>query len=492
MAHRGKTGLAMARHEVSSDQVGSLPDPRFWTAIEDDSIFSEISCPSTGVLAWPAIRQDVIRALIGDRYYAGSWLARPGPGRIRRVLASGLRAALTNARSGRKRSDVVLVTSGAGLIDRGGRMFNRYADHFVAQLGLASWTLEALAEDRWPTLPRSNDRLSFEADHRLWLLLAGSLGSRPRHRAMATELVDRAAALGRDRLGWDLGESRRNTFIALGARRLAAYPARARHAEGVIRSVRPRLAIVEEGCYGHMAVFNSVARASGVRVAEFQHGMVTSAHDAYSVAPRLEASDSYRSTLPDVFLSYGDWWNQQFGLAAVERKTIGNPHRTEALGDWAPVPDRHTVVVLGDGVDTETTLAFAARLAEALPTGLRVAFRPHPLERSYLSRQAAVPVDLDLAGDLYESLSGAVAVVGEASTALFEAVGLVDRIFAWDTPKSRFYLGNHPFEVVWEPEQIAEAMRLASRSSSELHVDDVWAPDWRARFARFVDGPQGS
>jgi hypothetical protein len=256
--------------------------------------------------------------------------------------------------------------------------------------------------------------------------------------------------------------------------------------------VRPRLAVVEEGCYGHMAVFNSVARASGVKVAEFQHGMVSPAHDAYSAAPRLEASDAYRSTLPDVFMSYGDWWNRQFGFSAVERTTIGNPHRAESLREWAPAPERRSVVVLGDGVDTEATVDFARRLAQALPARLKVTFRPHPLERSRALMQAAVVVELDLARDLYASLSSAVAVVGEASTALFEAIGLADRVFAWDTPKSRLYLGSHPFEVVSTPEDVTQAMRRGPGEALELQVDDVWAPDWRGRFARFVDRELGS
>src|SRR5262249_11540305 len=144
-------------------------------------------------------------------------------------------------------------------------------------------------------------------------------------------LVDIAAVRGRDHLGWVLSDDRRVALVAVAAKRLAAYPIRARFARRLLRAVRPRIVVAEEGCYGHMAVFNATARDRGIRVAEFQHGLVTRGHDAYNVGSSLAASGAYRMTQPNTFLSYGEWWNGQFNAPVEQKVVVGNPHRTETL-----------------------------------------------------------------------------------------------------------------------------------------------------------------
>src|SRR5207342_2453626 len=107
---------------------------------------------------------------------------------------------------------------------------------------------------------------------------------------------------------------------------------------GLLGRVRPRLALIEDASFGHMAVFNATARRLGVTVAEFQHGMVSKGHDAYNVAPTLAASEAYRRTQPTAFLAYGSWWNDQFNAPVDGKVVIGNPHRTETLGGWRRDP----------------------------------------------------------------------------------------------------------------------------------------------------------
>jgi hypothetical protein len=103
---------------------------------------------------------------------------------------------------------------------------------------------------------------------------------------------------------------------------------------------------------------------------------------------------------------------------------------------------------------------------------------------------ASSAVVIDESPDLYASLGTAVAVIGETSTALFEAIGIVPRVFVWDTPKSRFYLGDHPFERFAGVEELA-AMVAVPRAATRVPADDVWAEGWDERFQRFVDEQVG-
>ena len=74
-----------------------------------------------------------------------------------------------------------------------------------------------------------------------------------------------------------------------------------------------RLLIKEEACYGGAdnACAILAARNLGMVSAEYQHGAVSSGHNAYNFAPAISSAKSYRKTLPDYFLAYGSWWAAQ-------------------------------------------------------------------------------------------------------------------------------------------------------------------------------------
>jgi hypothetical protein len=463
------------------------PEPTLgdYLRLEDDAAFVEASCPSTGILAWPAIRQDVLRTLIGDRLYSTASPAGVGPRRsLTRTVPAALGATVWNAAHPAPRADVLLLATGAGLVHVDGRLRNRLVDDFAGLLGARAWTVEAAFPGLRSMRARSNRRVGSLIVDRARIALASRVVSRRAQRRVIAELLEVVDTRGRDLLGWELGDERRAALIERGASRLAAYPMKARLYTRIFRQIKPRLALVEEGCYGHMAVFSVVARDHDVRVAEFQHGMVTQGHDAYNVAPILAQSDAYRRTQPHAFLGYGAWWLDQISAPIHERIAIGNPHRSTVLRHWTPRSGRRNILILGDGVETEAHITFAAEVARFAAGSSQVVFRPHPLE-AHRVQVRGLGVALDRESDLYASLANAQAVVAESSTALFEAVGLVPRVFAWDTPKSRFYLGSHPFESALEPADLVG--RLAEpRPSDALAGASLWADDWESRFREFL------
>ena len=454
-------------------------------AVEDNDAFGSVVCPDTEILVWPAVRNEFLRLILGDRLYPTSPLVDLSAGfRAAPVVLGATRAFIHNVAHRPRASDVLIVGTGAGLIERGGRAFNRYTDYFAETLGTTAWTVEQLDRGKWPSLPRANQRLGFIATRRLARELEARVAVRTRHRSLVSELVDLAAVGARERFGWHIGDSRRKRLVSLGARRLATYPSESRFIARLLKQVRPRLALVEEGCYGRMAVFNATARRAGVTVAEFQHGMVTRGHDAYNVSPSLAVNDRDRLSQPNAFLSYGSWWNEQFNAPVLSRIAIGSPHRTAALRARIAERPRESVVVLGDGFETQAHLDLCDQLAEVLPAPMRVVFRPHPRERTKVSDMNATPVDDE--PDLYSTFAGAAAVVAEASTALFEAVGLVPLVAVWDTSKSRFYLGPHDFPRISHADDLV-ALLAQGVGKEPARASETWAPDWERRFRAYLD-----
>ncbi len=454
-------------------------------ALEDDPTFVELVCPDTGVLAWPAIRNDALRIVISAKLYARPIGGRTNPGTVISHAASVARAAAFNATHRPTPSRALILTSGAGLLERDGRAHNRYSDYFAEQVD--SWTLEGLIGWQWPSWPYANQRRSLNAPFLAFALAAARARVAKRHRAVANELVELVARRARDVLAFDL-EPHRATLVERCGRRLASLSLRRDHLRRWLHRVQPSLILNEEGCFGHMAIVNATAREHGVIVAEIQHGWVSHGYDAYNVAPTLEHSPAYRRVQPHAFLGYGELGNRQFN-APVARHAIGNPHRETVLANLArPTGARRDVLVLGDGIDTEVSLRFCTELARVAPHGLRVIWRPHPLER-HRAPDAGEGFAIDRAPDIHASLTSAHAVIGEVSTGLFDAVGLAERVVVWDTPKSRFGLGDHPFATASDAADLAA--KLADPACGRLSEEDaasIWAPGWRERFRAFIEG----
>jgi hypothetical protein len=205
----------------------------------------------------------------------------------------------------------------------------------------------------------------------------------------------------------------------------------------------------------------------------------------------LSASEAYRHTLPDYFLSYGSWWNTQFN-APVQKVVIGNPHRTALLEQVIPPRSgRRNVLVLGDGIETELYLQFCHELAKLLSDSYRVIFRPHPLERDRIlgmGESLSEGFTIDHVSDIYLSLANVHAVIAEVSTGLFDAVGLADRIFVWNTAKSRFSLPEHPFSSFHSAPDLARKLQNSHEDGlPSVDPEEIWASDWQSRFKGFID-----
>jgi len=401
-----------------------------------------------------------------------------------------LRATVQNIFSQPKQSQVLIYCTGAGLFERNGYSYNRYTGYFTESLDENAWSIEGQPYFTWP-LPRSDRRLSFSTPTKAMIRILSLISASSVQNKIATELVGRTEAHARGLLGWEMGSERKKWLVRLCSRQLASYPLRRKYLERWFRLVRPRLLLVEEGCYGHMAIINATAHENGVPVAEFQHGMVSRGHDGYNFAPLLAASEAYRHTLPDYFLSYGSWWNTQFN-APVEKVIIGNPHRTALLEQVIPPRSgRRRVLVLGDGIETELYLQFCHELTELLSDSYRVIFRPHPLERDRIlgMREAlSARFAIDHGSHIYLSLANAHAVIAEVSTGLFDAVGLAERIFVWNTAKSRFSLPEHPFSSFHSAPDLARKLQnFHGDGLPSVDPEEIWASDWQSRFKRFID-----
>lgn len=458
--------------------------------IEDEPALLDYTCEHTGVPIWALIRTECLWALIDQIHYRQT--SGPAPAvrtqRIERARTLG-RSLLHNVVRRQLRGSICLMPSGIAntLID--GRWFNRLSGHFANCAAEHTVVVEDQFCWQWRS-PKHFEHTLLHAPLAEAARVVGKLRLGSSHKRVASQLVEIVSARARQHFDWEIPKATRDGVAAELAMRVAEAPVLFDIHRALFRRLGTKLLLKEDGCFSSSSVIVRAARSLGVTTAEYQHGIVSPGHYAYNVAPALRRSDQYQQTLPEHFLAYGSWWNEQINVP-LAKLAVGNPHQAERIRTVKPKADaQDRVLVLGAGIDTRNYVAFAARIAQALKSrGLRVVLRPHPVERAQLEaihQSGDQDVEIDPDRDVYESLAGVNAVIAETSTVLFEAVGLAKRIFSWDTDRARFALPVHPFQRFSEVEEVIALLEAADTGSVSAGVDSIWCPEWRDNYLRFL------
>lgn len=457
--------------------------------IEDTADILDFKCEKTSISLWILIRNYFLREVISDILYKNSIVGTSHIGSSSsKALGSMARYTFHNLTKPVKAPEgVCIMPSGMGLRKQDGVWFNKLSDHFA----LAAPEVTCVIEDRfdwnWP-FPRRFSNVMFHAPYQAAGVIWGRLKTSNNAYVQAERIVELAEGRANEYFGWRLKPARRSHLVRMFAGKIAALPFMFSMYQRLLASTQAKLLLKEEACYGTSAVVVAAARSLGMITAEYQHGLISSGHDAYNFAPTVRESSALKNCLPEYFLGYGDWWFDNMN-APVNKIAVGNPHRTSLIETMQPRSEKSWLLVIGDGIDTEMFLEFAASLvAPARQLGLQVVFRPHPMER-HLFEAGANPrggIQIDSHGEIYHSLACARAVIGEASTALFEASGVADAVFVWRTPKSRFNLPSHPFVAVSTAEQMMRELENQAHAVSGPQSGLIWAHEWRRNYLAFL------
>ena len=461
--------------------------------IENTPEILQFTCPGTDDLLWHSIRTLVLRMVIDQEVFGKPTQVTQEPGvsqsRIQKAkcVLDGL---LYHVRLFNRRADILFFNSGITNILRNGRYFNRVSDYFA--LCYPESTLMIEEPHEWHHLrPRANPNVVYHIPFRMLVLLGAKSSPRRNINVATLNLLNYVRERVKDVTGFQLSQSQLAFLQRMVGQYCASLNAQRMIYSALYKALRPKLIFFEDGSYGAKGPLIRTAKEMGILTAEMQHGMISSGHDAYNYAPLIRESAGYRRYLPDFFLSYGQWWSNQINLPA-EVVPVGNPHyevsRRHAVENVSP--SRTMILLLSSGLDFEAYLAMARTLRNIVPAEYPVVIRPHPLERSAaLSRYGQNPdgILLDTTDNLYARLAESYAVVGENSTALFEAVGLVERIFCMTSPLSSFGLPDSPFEKFERVEELAAKMFAPGCGviSPEL-ATSIWTGDWEANYRSFI------
>jgi hypothetical protein len=141
--------------------------------------------------------------------------------------------------------------------------------------------------------------------------------------------------------------------------------------------------------------------------------------------------------------------------------------------------------------DAERYLALARDLRRSSGDRYNVTLRPNPRDRGGLKLNSAGErtddIDVDFNPDFYISLARADIVVSGPSSTLAEAIGAARRILIWEEAGASFKDPGHMFEHFTTAAELIDMLNSnATVRPDRPAADEIWAPDWRDRYQRFI------
>lgn len=271
--------------------------------------------------------------------------------------------------------------------------------------------------------------------------------------------------------------------------RLAAV-SRSIFRRSVVSKLDGNLVIMPYASYmSHYALLTQLLHECGCEVVEPQHGIIHHIHDAYqlpSVPPDDETHPAH-NYLPDVILTFGDYWNKQIRSPSRVR-TIGYPYlqkiversRTEIAGK------SDQILVLSQPFITVDLVDLTAYLARTFPER-PIVFKLHPIEKlsdpvfQPLSDLPNVRVESDV--DVYPLIAKSAIIVGYSTTALVEAVAFPGKRIFFQDPDDVI-----PVEVGSRfdtPEELAAMLDDPAAGVPDCAPHEFWEPDWEENLRAF-------
>ncbi len=467
--------------------------------VENTSEVLDFVCPGTDYLLWPRIRASILRMIIGREVYQKQVMDNPGRAtpvaRLRQVkcLLDGL---VHNPRFLHRRAPIVFFSSGITNVRIDGRYLNRVSDYFALCYPESTLLIEDPHE--WRHLrPRVNRNVAYNIPFEVLVRLSAKF---PWRRQIKREPILTFVGVVDDRVksifGSGLSEGQLEYLRVCLFRYCDALKPQLRLYERLYRRLDPAIVFFEDGCYGARGHLIRLADEMGIQTAEMQHGLISAGHDAYNFAPALLASEQYRRYVPRSFLAYGQWWADHIHIPS-RIVVVGNPFHEAMHRKWRRDQKRKTVILLlSDGVAFPKYLELACQLKRALGNGLEIVVRPHPLERTAVLQQygrGTEGIAIDDSEDLYQRLAQSYAVIGEISTALFEALGLVEKIFSLSSPSTSFGLPDNPFEQFSSVDQLVDRLREKGDATATPNLAAaLWAENWEANYRDFITQQVGT
>jgi hypothetical protein len=453
-------------------------------ALDDDEI---ISCAEyDGYLVWPTIRFLVLQYFIdktNELDSARSSLQSEG-------LLTKIKAVLIGLRYfpffGPKKPILIFNTATSNIRRENGEYFNRIVDYLFEADPSNTWKIEEPIGFK-SDLPKTHKSYS-----KLLIIIYAELISRALSifKPLKIKTAEAKISMLVDRINENLegsGLSLNDKYIE---NTLVKHILKMRPYYNLYISLFKkkgvRKLIIEDGHYGFdKAILIKAAKDCSILVIEPQHGFVNENHPAYNYGEKVILNSVYKSYLPDIYLCYGKFWADNISIPNA-CYVMGNPHLENSLKKVEHVKSYKKILVLGSGVTISETQALLNKLNANKPDDYDLYYRPHPQERSDIHNRYGVQISQGIKIDnldLYFSIAEAEIIIGELTTAIFEAIALNKVIYLFNSSYTKAYYNSSIkyFRLF----SLSDVSVVFAREAPEKGGNEYyWEMDWKNSYSK--------
>lgn len=365
-----------------------------------------------------------------------------------------------------------------------GKYFNRYVDQLYSVYPDSSLVIEqSLLNWEWP-FPRVNHTVYFDTIGRI----AGEIESRLFYKKDYVEVYrmleyfnSRLTAICRIKLKED---EIREAAVYI-SRLIVSMRFQSAWLKSKVTN-QTRVVIMVGAGFPFYYFLNRMLKNKNIISVELQHGYITKNNFMYNYAPKIVNDERVKNGLPEYILTYGSWWNEQMNCP-MKKISIGNPYREYCKKHITGVnEENNNITVIGTGENTGSYIQLVEYLSNHC-TDFHVKYRPHPGELNKIKamvRNGQNNIELDDGPEIYATLSNTSIIIGEVSTVLFEAIGIVNRIIVWNTTYASAYLPEHPFESFSTYEELKDL--LQNDKGTKYADNEFWGKNWKESYQGFI------
>jgi hypothetical protein len=462
--------------------------------LEKDSSLLGYSCPKTGLPIWPLLRIQVFRIIMSSTLYNGSPLINLKRKRnLSKLIKPYINSIMHNIfQKPTKNVDIMFFSTGLGNLYTRDTLDDRLIGEFSRMFSNNSTVYQnKLKEKLFETY--SFGPVKYRVPNDLYCKLRSYIVRKSTHRIQAKKFIKDIECLASRDLRYKFKAVELEYLENFLVIQLAKLPIYFDKYVNFFAKKGVKILFLEDACFGgELVAIIAAAKQNGIKVVEYQHGVIAKGHDGYNISTTLAESDQYKHILPDYLLTYGSWWSKQSNLP-IPKVKIGNPFRELSLKKMVNKPHkRKQILILGDGYETSLYLDLSQKVLELVALeDVDVLFRPHPIEKANVTDEILPSgVILDLCPDIYESFTNSILVISELSTGLFEAIGIADNILMWETKKARFMFPDILFDTFDSYDELKiyiDKIFNAHTAKSNVNLPEYWEANWEDNLFQFIE-----
>lgn len=374
-----------------------------------------------------------------------------------------------------------IYQGGINVIKEDGTVFNRLVDDYAKIFSKQTYLLEGKSTQR---LCKRNQRNINNSDFISNLIdcNVSKINTNQKDKEMCNKFITyliHTLPFEMNRKFWQTIERR----ILLYSKQIIFYD---KYYRLLFSMIRPKIVIMEDACFGGaQAYILRLLKDLKIPSAEIQHGWVGKTHEAYNYSNLICNSETYKDYMPQYFLAYGEYWLNKINLP-VKKLVIGSPVFTMNKVKIDEIKCKnHILLIMSEHNDC---LKLLEKLMPLLESKYFLELRLHPLElnssRWYTKFNKYKNFKIVTSGIIYDSINRAEYVVGDFSTALFEAAALGKKVLVY----------ANEYAKTWEPEEISIQFETVEQLLQIMKEDKgckvvsntIFDTNWKANYKKFI------